>query len=119
MSELLSEIDMAQYDFYHMRYGKGAVIVAIRNTSPNREQITSDKYVAEVYASGEKYISTTPLPLDPIKSIEENNDSIRLTIEVLRTHNSKPSYRPIKALIERIIPINQVTLEIVKANESA
>ena len=119
MSELLSYIDLTQYELFHMRYGKGAVIVAARNKSGTEGQINSDKYVAQVYASGNYNISTTHIPLDPIKAISESNGFIKLSIEVKRTHSVKPSYRPINALIERIIPISQVTLELVNTNESA
>ena len=119
MTELLALIDLTQYDLFHMRYGKGAVIVAASNKPRNEGQINTDKYVAQVYASGDRNITTTPIPLDPIKDILESDGFIKLSIEVKRTYDGKPSYRPINAVIERIIPVNQVTLEIISANDSA
>ena len=119
MPKLISLIDTSKCHLFHMRYGKGAVIVGVRNDRSIDDKINSDKYVAQVYASGDRNISTTSIPLDPIKSISESNGFILLTIEVKRTHNSNPSYRPINALIDRIIPVNQVTLEIINTNESA
>jgi len=119
MSELLSLIDLTQYALFHMRYGKGAVIIAVNNKPSAEGQINSDKYVAQVYASGDKNISTISIPLDPIKAISESNGFIKLSIEVKREYDGKPSYRPINALIDRIIPVSQVTLEIVNVNESA
>jgi hypothetical protein len=119
MPELLSLIDLTQYDLFHMRYGKGAVIVAASNKPRLEGQINTDKYVAQVYASGDRNISTTPIPLDPIRNISENDGFIKISIEVKRTYDGKPSYRPISAVIDRIIPVNQVTLEIISINDSA
>ena len=118
MSKLLSDININEYDLFHMRYGKGAIIVALKNNPDSYGKINSDKYVAQVYANGDKDIKTTSIPFDPIKSIHEKDGFITISIEVQRTHNMKPSYRPIKAVIERIIPITQVTIEIVKINQS-
>ena len=119
MSKLLAEIDLNKYRLFHMRYGRGAVIVAVSlNMDSDGNRINSDKYVAQVYAAGESTIATTPTPLDPIISISENEDFIKMMIEVRRVHSQNPSYNPIDAIVERILPITQVTLEIIRNNKS-
>ncbi|MEL0081550.1 MAG: hypothetical protein VW985_00730 [Gammaproteobacteria bacterium] len=118
MDSLLSFLNLEKFDLFHLRYGKGAVIIAVIKGRKYKNKINSDEYVARVYANGENNISLTNTPLDPIIAISEINGFIKISIEVKRVSIGKPSYRPINTVIDRILPENQVTLEIIRENES-
>ena len=41
-----------------------------------------------------------------------------MTVQFEYRYPSNPSYKPVSATIERVMPIDQITLEIVRANET-
>ena len=52
MTQIFAPSLLENYDLYHLKYGRGAVIVAIRDGSDGaspREQISSDKRVARLF----------------------------------------------------------------------
>ena len=121
MVRLFDSSLLKSHDLYHAKYGRGAVIVAIRkdrNDVERQRTINSDKYVARLYNSRELGNVVSAPPFDPVLSIEEESDLVKVTIRYEYTNPSAPSYRPVRATIERVIPADQVTLEIVKSNES-
>ena len=121
MTQIFAPSLLENYVLYHLKYGRGAVIVAIRNGSDEaspQEQINSDKHVARLFNArifGD--VKTTPA-FDPILSLEEEDGFVRMTIQFEHRNPIQPSYRPVTATIERIIPTSQVTIEIVRTNES-
>ena len=121
MTRLFDSSLLKSHDLYHAKYGRGAVIIAIRKDPDNvtrRETINSDKHVARLYNSREPGREKTAPPFDPILSIEEESGLVKVTLRYEYINPSRPSYRPVKATIERIIPADQVTLEFVRDNES-
>ena len=111
---------LENYDLYHLKYGRGAVIVAIRNGSDGaslRGQIDSDRRAARLFnARIPDHEKTTPA-FDPILSLEEEDGFIRMTIRFNHTNPIQPSDRPVAATIERVIPASQVTIEIVRTSK--
>ena len=121
MGKLTKYISSSEYDLYHARYGRGAVIVAIKKSKEEKNKkgtINSDLHVAQVFSSKTQSLDESIQALDPIKSIEEKDGFIILTVKFERRHQSSPSYRPMNAVVKRVIPLNQVTVEIVEINES-
>ena len=122
MTRLFDSSLHESHDFYHAKYGRGAVIIAIRkdrNDATQRGKINSDKYVARLFNSRELGEERTAPPFDPVLSIEEESGLVKMTIRYEYRNPSYPSYRPVKATIERVIPVDQVTLEFVRDNESS
>ena len=39
-----------------------------------------------------------------------------MTVQFEYRHPSNPSYKPVSATIERVMPVDQITLEIVRTN---
>ena len=122
MTRLLDSSLHKSHDFYHAKYGRGAVIIAIRkdrNDAAQQRTINSDKYVARLFNSRELGDAGKAPPFDPVLSIEEKSGLVKVTIRYEYRYPSNPSYRPVKATIERVIPVDQVTLEFVRDNESS
>ena len=121
MTRLFDSSLIESHDLYHAKYGRGAVIIPIRKDPDNVTRngtINSDKYVARLYNSRELGSVHTAPPFDPVLSIEEESGLVKVTLRFEYRNPSRPSYRPVKATIERVIPNNQITLEIVRDNES-
>ena len=54
---------------------------------------------------------------DPILAIEEQSGVVRMTLEFERRSPARPQYIQASAVIERVMPIDRVTLEIVHTDE--
>lgn len=122
MSEIFGFSQFEDHDFFHTRYGRGAVIVAVKKQndgSPRKETINSDIHIAKIFNSRDQNTNSALPYFDPVQSIEEKDGIIRVIIKFDRRSPNKPSYRPVSALIERVLPASQVTFEVVKENESA
>lgn len=121
MSEIFGFSEYSEYDLYHARYGRGAVIVAVKKQPLNGRKpgtINSDMHVAKIFSSREQSLDNSSQQLDPIHSIEEIDGIVKVVIHFERRHSSNPSYNPMSAIVERRIPFSQVTFEIVKENGS-
>jgi hypothetical protein len=105
------------YDLFHIRYGRGAVIVAIKKGS-EKSKIIDGTYppihVAKIFNSRDQKLNSPSPHFDPIKEIEECDGFVRVVIDFERKHENKPTYKPLKSIVERILPYNQVTFEVVK-----
>ena len=122
MSDTFRFSDYKEYDLYHIRLGRGAVIVAVKKNpenAVNSDKVISDKYIAQYFCSRDQSLDGNPQQLDPVLSVKEQNGMVEIQIAFERRHKVKPNYRPVKATIKRVLPVNQVSLEIVEKNESA
>ena len=109
-------------DLYHARYGRGAVIVAVRRDSgeagapaPGRWDIHAVRLFHE---SGLGPHGSAP-PLNPVLSLQEEDGMLRVTVQFGHRDQRLPTLGPaVSATFERIIPLDQVTLEIVRASDA-
>ena len=112
---------LESHHLYHAKYGRGAVIVAIRKDVDNivrNRTFNSDHRVVRLFHARERDHESTAPPLDPVLSIEEESGLVKVTLRFEWTNPVRPEYHPVKATIERVIPADQVTLEIVRDNQS-
>ena len=108
------------HDLYHLRYGRGAVIVAIAKGSEGSShpmKTNSDKYVAQLFASRNQDQASEAPNFDPIVEIDEADGVVRVLLQY--THETPPHRsHTARATIERHLPSSQVTIEIVRSNSS-
>jgi|GEM_PF-3624246 len=109
----------ADHDLFHIRYGKGAVIIAIKKGSEKKKIIDGDYppiHIARIFNTrDQKLNSSYPRPhLDPVKYIEEGDGFVRIEIEFVRRFEGNPDYRPLISVVERVIPATQITFEVIK-----
>ncbi len=120
MTRLFDETLVETHDLYHLRYGRGAVIVAIQRGDGNEsdpDRASWHKYVAGLYNDRQVGgFSSTPT-FEPILSVKEDGGVARIVVQFEHRNQRVPSYDPISATIERVIPLDQVTLEIVRTAE--
>ncbi len=117
MNELFGFSQYADHDFFHTRYGRGAVIIAIKkkkDENPQKEFIYPDLHIAKIFNTREQDINSALPYFDPVQSIEERDGLIRVILKFDRRHQNKPTYRPLSSIIERVLPANQVTFEVIK-----
>ena len=120
MTRLFDETLVQTHDLYHLRYGRGAVIVAIQRdagdeTDPDRA--SWHKYVAQLYNARDAGSPSSAPTFEPILSVKENGGVLRIVVQFEHRNQRVPSYDPISATIERIIPLDQITLEVVRTAE--
>ena len=122
MTRLFDPSLLESHDLYHAKYGRGAVIIAIRkdrNDVAQQGKNKSDKYIARLFNSRDPDRQQAPPPFDPVLSIVEESGLVKMTIRYeFRYPSQTSSYPPLKATIERVIPVDQVTLEFVRDNQS-
>ena len=118
MTHLLDPTLVDSHDLYHARYGRGAVIVAIRRDSgetPSPETTKWHEHVARLYIARNRWDTGSAPPFEPVLSIREEAGFVWVTVQFEYRHPERPGYNPVSATIERAIPLEQVTLEIVRA----
>jgi hypothetical protein len=117
MNDLFGFSNYTDHDFFHVRYGRGAVVIAIKrknDDAPQKELIYPDLQIAKIFNTRDQNINSISPYFDPIQSIEEKNGFVKVIIKFDRNHKNKPSYRPLRSVIERVLPANQVTFEVIK-----
>ena len=121
MTRLFDETLVETHDFYHLRYGRGAVIVAIRRDpgdTPGQNSAKHHQYVAGLYNTRESgWVGSTPPTFEPILSIQEEAGFVRIVVQFERRSPINSTDIVVSAMIERVIPLDQVTLEIVRTTE--
>ena len=119
MRKLIDPSLLDAHDLYHARYGRGAVIVAVRKNpdSTTKPDINSrDRQVARFYNErGAGNFSSAP-DFEPILSLEQEDGFIRVVVRFTKPDRVH-SYPYATATIERVIPVDQVTLEIVHESD--
>lgn len=118
MDERFGFSDFKDHDFYHARYGRGAVVVAIKKNPHVKPNKNPDLHVARVFTHRDQELFGALQQLDPVESIEEKNGIVKIALKFERRSKNKPSYKPMIAVIERRLPAGQVTFEIIQQNES-
>lgn len=105
------------HDFFHIRYGKGAVILAIEKGA-EKSKIVDGKYpplqIAQIFNSRDQKFNSPYPYFDPINKIEESGGFVRLEIEFERRFDNNRDYHPLISVVERTIPATHVTFEIIK-----
>lgn len=118
MTRLLDPMLLDSHDFYHARYGRGAVIVAIeRDTeaAPSQDRAKWHLHVARLYSGGNRSSTSIVPDFEPVLSLQEEAGLVRIMVQFEYRHPRNPTYNPVSATIERVIPAAQVTLEIVRS----
>ena len=113
------------HDFFHAREGRGAIIVAVRRRggepfAKELDRVNSDKHVARVFHEivGHNTRGTPPL-FYPVLSIAEDGEFVRVRLRIEHRNTIPPVVVfPIDALIDRVIPAQNVTFEAVRENRS-
>ena len=122
MSHRFNFSELRDHHFFHLKYGRGAVIVAIPDAMVSagpEKRATSGRQVAHRFNERCRVESHSAPVLDRIISISEENGFVRLLLEFEFNHSSAPQFQPMKATIERVLPENHVTLEVIRTNESS
>ena len=119
MKQIFDSSLLDEHDLYHVKHGRGALIIAVRrdlDETANNKRSGEDKYVARLYNErGPGNFSSSPV-FDKILSIQEEADFVRVTVQFEhRFQERSRSYSPILATIERIIPRDKITVEIVRS----
>ena len=120
MTRLFDETLVQTHDLYHVRYGRGAVIVAIRRDhgdTPDQDRAKQHMHVARTYNTRETGLAGSAPAFEPILSIQEEAGVVRIVVQFEHRSQRNPQYVLISATIERVIPLDQVTLEIVRTSE--
>ena len=118
MTGLLDPALIDSHDLFHARYGRGAVIVAIRRDTgemPSPDAARWHQHVARLYNARNRGDTGSAPAFEPVFSIQEETGFVRVTVQFEYRNPHRPSYNPVSATIERVIPLDQVTLEIVRA----
>ena len=103
------------HDLYHLRYGRGAVIVAVRKSGDGDDKRSNrGKHTARLYNAGDqRYSSDTP-SFEPVLSIREKEDFVSVTVQFEHRSPVHSTKILLAATIERVIHIDQVTVEIIR-----
>ena len=117
MTRLLDPVLIESHDLFHARYGRGAVIVAIRRDTgetPSGDGAKLHLHVARLYNARNLGDTGTAPAFEPVLSIQEEAGFVRVMVQFEYRNPHKPAYNPVSATIERVIPLDHVTLEIVR-----
>ncbi len=102
---------LTHHVLFHIKYGTGAVIVAIHKDRAETDD-HEHYHVIQKFNTGNQI---NPPDFDEVLVVEENEGFVRIVIKVKYRHPTAPSTaEPVEGVIERILPTNQVTLEIVR-----
>lgn len=116
MTGIFDPAFVEKHDFHHARYGLGAVVVAVPK-SPDPETTKKRRsrglHVARLFA--ERNDGSSPV-FDPILAIEEQSGVVRMTLEFERRSPVRHEYVLASATIERVVPLERVTLEVISAD---
>ncbi len=117
MARMFDPAFVEKHEFHHARYGLGAVVVAVpKGPDPEttKERRSRALHAARLFA--ERNDGSTPV-FDPILAIEEQSGVVRMTLEFERRSPRDHKYIRASATIERVVPVERVTLEIIHNDE--
>ena len=120
MTRLFHETLVQTHDLYHLRYGRGAVIVAIQRgdgDTPDKKRAKNHQYVARLYNERQTGAGTSAPDFEPILSIQEDEGVARIVVQFEHRNRRNPAHITVSATIERVIPLDQITVEIVRTVE--
>ena len=115
MPRLFDQDLLDTHDLYHARYGRGAVIVAVRRDTgeePDQKRISEHRHAAHVYNAREPGSHSSAPAFHPVLSVREEAGFARLKVQFEEPARTS-AYTSPTATIERVIPLEQITLEIV------
>lgn len=117
MAQIFNSAFVEKHEFHHARYGLGAVVVAVpKGADPEttKKRRSRGLHAARLFA--ERNDGSTPV-LDLILAIEEQSGVVRMTLEFERRSSTRRDYIRSSAIIERVVPVERVTLEIIHNSE--
>ena len=101
------------------------MIVAVRKESDSDDAgasgwtiSDSDMGVARKFNARDRDDTSTLPVFDRILSIREEAGLVRMTVQFEYMLSGYPIYIGVSATIERVMPVDQITLEIVRTNET-
>ncbi len=95
------------HNFFHVKYGRGAVITAI----PKDAEI--EEVIARFFHRRDKGDAYSESTFNPISSIQESNGYVNIQFRVSDENRPYVGDEAVCGTIERIIPNEQVTFEVV------
>ena len=117
MTRIFDPAFVEKHDFHHARYGLGAVVVAVpKGPDPETTKKRRSRGLHAARLLAERNDGSTPV-LDPILAIEEQSDFVRMTLKFERRSPTDHKYILASAVIERVVPVERVTLEIIHSDE--
>lgn len=119
LSQLLDPTFLDGHDLYHLRYGRGAVIVATRRDpkgSTNSEKNNRDVFLARYYCARVRGNPYSAPAFEPILSLQKEAGRIRIKVQFEYRDGARPRNH-VFATMERVLPADQITLEIVRATD--
>ncbi len=120
MSRMFDPILLDSHDLYHARYGRGAIILAVRRNADGTaesKQHSLDRYVAKLFNARDSRDHDSAPKFDPVLSLKEEERIVRVTVQFEHRNSRDPSYNLLTATIERVIPKEQLTLEIIRESK--
>ena len=108
------------HDLYHLRYGRGVVIFATRRDvtgSNDSKKSSRDTYLARHYSARVRGSPSSGPAFEPILSLEQEGGRVLITVQFEYRDPGRPRYKPVSATIERVLPADQITLEIVRGTD--
>ena len=120
MTRMFEPSLLNSHSLYHVRYGRGAIIVAIRRKPGEIGQSAQgewDRYAWKEFNARGLHNHALDPELDPVLSLREEDGFIRVTIQFEHRSRRNPDDERLSARIERVIPRQQVTLEIIRESK--
>lgn len=117
MTRIFDPAFVEKHEFHHARYGLGAVVVAVpKGPDPEttKKRRSRGLHAARLFA--ERNDGSTPV-FDPILAVEEQSGVVRMTLKFERRSPRDHKYILASAVIERVVPVEWVTLEIIHNDE--
>ncbi len=118
MKPVFDETLLESHDFYHARYGRSALIVAVQRDAgeeQSRQQARWQLFMARRYMERHLSVTQSAPAFDRVLSINEEAGYVRIRVLVVQPNSRNPRRKDIDAEFERVLPLQQVTLEIVRS----
>ena len=114
MGDIFNFDSLNEFDLFHIKYGRGALIVAIHKDDDGK--IGSEKHASQLFNSMDRGVQGIKYPeYNEIVSIKELDGYVHIKLIMKKTGQPTSSVNPaFDCIIERTLPINQITLEVVQ-----
>jgi len=93
------------FELFHLKYGRGAIIVAMKKDNKGARQ-ASLLFNCRRDTEYDLY--------NEVVSIKESGGFVNIKVIMKNRYPNRPNYKPLDSIIERTLPSNQVTLEIIR-----
>ena len=117
MARMFDPAFVEKHEFHHARYGLGAVVVAVPkgpNPETTKKRRSRALHAARLFA--ERNGGSSPV-FGPILANEEQSGVVRMMLEFECRSPVRHEYVLASVVIERVMPVERVTSEIIHNDE--